>query len=421
MTRGAIVAGGRATRMGALCAQVPKALLPIGDVPLLLHQLRLLGSAGVREVTILTGHQGDAIEAFLRTACPADLRVEILREKEPLGSGGCLLAARRDSRLAVLLGDVMINMALSEMLDAHAASGASATMVVHPNDHPQDSDLVGCDVKGRVVQLLRRPRAPELLARNLVSAGAFVFEPSFWQAASGTTPLDLVHDLIGSAIETGRHVQAYSTCEYLKDLGTRARYEAVLADERSGRIRRAHRSHRRAAAFLDRDGTLNRAVGHVRRPDQLELCAGAAAAVRQLNQAGVLVVVVTNQPVLARGECDERALAAIHARLETVLAEEGAYLDAIYVCPHHPDGGYPGEVGELKIPCPCRKPEPGMIETAVRELPVDLSRSAVFGDSWRDRALAERVGIPAYVVTDNTPLEAAVTSWLSAEAATCSS
>ena len=155
----------------------------------------------------------------------------------------------------------------------------------------------------------------------------------------------------------------------------------------------------RPALFLDRDGTINRHVGYLDRPEQIELLPGVGAAIRRLNQAGVLAVVVTNQAVVARGQCSEADLEQIHERLRELLGQHGASLDAIYHCPHHPDRGQPGEVAELKIVCRCRKPEPGMIEAALRDLPIDPNRCAVVGDTERDVGLARNSGLPCYWIT----------------------
>jgi histidinol-phosphate phosphatase family protein len=161
------------------------------------------------------------------------------------------------------------------------------------------------------------------------------------------------------------------------------------------------RSVARPTLFLDRDGTINRHIGYLHRPEQLELLPGAAAAIRRLNTAGALVIVVTNQPVVAMGLCTLAELECIHAKLEGMLDEEGAFLDALYACPHHPDGGSPGEAVEFKIACGCRKPKTGMIDAAVRDWAIDLRRSAVIGDSWRDIDLARQAGLPAFRIGEH--------------------
>ncbi|MBQ9801594.1 MAG: HAD family hydrolase, partial [Clostridia bacterium] len=154
------------------------------------------------------------------------------------------------------------------------------------------------------------------------------------------------------------------------------------------------------AVFLDRDGTLNRYVGFLRHIDEFELLHGVGEAVRRINASGYLAVVVTNQPVIARGEVTVPQLDEIHRKLETLLGAEGAYLDALYYCPHHPHKGYEGEVPELKIDCSCRKPKPGMLLTAAEELNIDLSASFMVGDGENDILAGRAAGCRTVLIGD---------------------
>jgi histidinol-phosphate phosphatase family protein len=172
----------------------------------------------------------------------------------------------------------------------------------------------------------------------------------------------------------------------------------VEADWQAGRIDPAAATAPRPAVFLDRDGTLNAERGHLATPADLELLPGVSAALRALRDAGYLLVVLTNQPVVARGEASEEDVAAIHRRLEWQLGIEGAYVDRIYICPHHPDGGFAGERADLKIACACRKPGLGMFEQACRELNIDTGRSWMIGDQTRDIELAKRAGLRSVLV-----------------------
>ncbi len=150
----------------------------------------------------------------------------------------------------------------------------------------------------------------------------------------------------------------------------------------------------RPAVFVDRDGTLNRERHYLRRVADLRLLPGTAAAVRALDAAGFAVVVVTNQSGVARGLIAPRTLAAIHRTLERRLAGSGARLAGIYVCPHHPTVGAP----PLRRRCRCRKPAPGLVERAVRELGLDLRRSYCVGDTEVDLGLAAATGTRAVLV-----------------------
>ena len=186
------------------------------------------------------------------------------------------------------------------------------------------------------------------------------------------------------------------------------------ADYESGRVASASFDAALPAIFLDRDGTLNRESGWLNTPEKLELLPGAAEAVRAINRSGRLAVVITNQPVVARGECSEAGLRQIHNRLEWLLGESHAYLDAIYYCPHHPDSGYPGERTDLKIACQCRKPATGLFEAATRDLNIDIGRSWMIGDSTADIQAARNFGVRSVLVSGSVTIRDAVDQILSA-------
>jgi D-glycero-D-manno-heptose 1,7-bisphosphate phosphatase len=146
---------------------------------------------------------------------------------------------------------------------------------------------------------------------------------------------------------------------------------------------------RRPAAFLDRDGVLNVDHGYIYKPEQLEWVDGAPEAVRLLNEAGYCVLVVTNQSGIARGLYDEAAVKSFHLHMQDSLAARGAHIDAFYYCPHHPEG----TIKSLAIRCHCRKPEPGMLEQAAREWPIDVASSFLIGDKTDDIAAANAFNI----------------------------
>ncbi len=141
---------------------------------------------------------------------------------------------------------------------------------------------------------------------------------------------------------------------------------------------------KRPAAFFDRDGVLNVDHGYTHKPEQLEWIAGAPEAVRLLNDAGYFVFVITNQSGVARGYYEEAAVHQFHTHMQDALRAQGAHVDAFYYCPHHPEG----TVKELAVRCRCRKPEPGMLEQAAREWPIDQACSFLIGDKDADMAAA---------------------------------
>ena len=187
--------------------------------------------------------------------------------------------------------------------------------------------------------------------------------------------VDLDRQLLKPLAGTGK-MFCYDSPEYVKDMGTPERYYSVVSDFKAGIVQSKNLKNKQKAVFLDRDGTINKYVGFLRDIDQFELIAGVAEAIKRINASGYLCIVVTNQPVIARGEVTVSQLEEIHNKMETLLGLEGAYIDGLYYCPHHPHKGFEGEIPELKFDCECRKPKPGMLLKAAKDFNIDLSQKA---------------------------------------------
>lgn len=399
-----IVAGGKGTRLSALFGNVPKALVPVAGKPVLQHQLDLAAKAGIKSATIFAGYLADQIVAFVGDGSRFGMKITVHVEGEPLGNAGAVLQALHalPARFFVMYGDVMLAVDLTRMARFHADKMADFTAFVHPNDHPFDSDLVEADAEGRVTALHNAPHAKGASYSNLVNAALYVIERDALRPFAKPGKQDFTKDVMPGLIASGARVQAYRSAEYIKDMGTPDRLARVEADLKSGKLDLANSGKPRAAVFLDRDGTLNVEKGFLASQDGLELLPGAGAALKSLRQAGYSLVVITNQPVIARGEASENDVAAIHRRLEWELGKEGAYLDAVYLCPHHPDKGFAGERPELKIACQCRKPGTELVERACRDLMLDMRSSWMIGDQTRDIEMARRAGLRSILVRTGT-------------------
>ena len=193
---------------------------------------------------------------------------------------------------------------------------------------------------------------------------------------------------------------AYDSPEYCKDMGTPERFEQVSRDFQHGTVAAKNLKNKQKAVFLDRDGTINRHIGFLRKPEELELLPGAAEAIKRINESGYLAIVVTNQPVIARGEVTVEKLEVIHNKLETELGKAGAYIDGLYYCPHHPDKGFEGEIVELKIDCDCRKPKPGMILKATEDFNISLEDSWTIGDGKNDILAGKNAGCKTVLIAE---------------------
>jgi len=211
--------------------------------------------------------------------------------------------------------------------------------------------------------------------------------------------LDFAKDLFPRMVDEGRILAGYVSSEYNKDLGTPSRLDRAVAALKVGVVARASYRHQQKAVFIDRDGTVNKERGFIQRPADLEVFPFVGSALKRLNDAEYRSVLITNQPVVARGEATTADLRKIHARLDSDVARHKAFFDAKYVCPHHPDSGFPGEVKALKIACDCRKPKPGMILRALSEMNIDPAQSWFVGDSTADFGAARAAGVRSIGVT----------------------
>jgi D,D-heptose 1,7-bisphosphate phosphatase len=417
-----ILAGGKGTRLKDRLGDLPKPMIPIAGKPLLEHQIELARAHGFADVLLFVHHRADLIQQHFGDGSRWDLRVRYVIETEPLGTAGAVLAGfeQLNDRFAVMYGDTMVNVDLARFWRAHQDSGADATLFLHPNNHPLDSDLVELDGANSVTAFHNRPHPPDKFFQNLVNAGLYVIEKralepfrrrqgdeSATNAERGTRnaepacpPLDFGKDLFPVMLKRGAKLFGYNSPEFIKDIGTPSRYDWVCAQYAAGIIQRSSLATPQTAVFLDRDGTLIKEVSAqgLHRMDDVELIPGAAEAIHELNHAGLRAVLITNQPVIAKGFCTEAELQQIHNKLETLLGREHAFLDRIYYCPHHPDKGFAGERVELKIECECRKPKTGMMLHAQHDLNIDLANSWFVGDTTTDVQTARNAGVKSVLV-----------------------
>src|SRR3954452_23699187 len=396
----AVIAGGLGTRLRPIIGDQPKPIVPLDGIPLLERLIGLCRRFGIDDVHLMLGYRPEVIRDYFQDGSAFGVRISYWIEPQPLGTAGCvrqMLPALDGEDLLVLYGDVFVEMDLHRLINFHHRHRATATLVVHPNDHPHDSDLIEAK-NDRIIEFHNKPHVAGAYYSNLVNAGVYVLTPNLLARIPDDRASDFGHDVFPAAVAAGEFLAAYNTPEYIKDIGTPERYFHVEADLRAGNPPRCNLASVRKAIFLDRDGTVNVWVPLLSQAAELELYPGAAQAVRAINQSDYLAVLTTNQPQVARGLITVAELDDIHKKLETLLTRDGAKLDGIYYCPHHPDRGYPEEIPELKISCQCRKPNTLLFEHAAERFNIDLRSSAVVGDSIRDMQSARRLGCRAVLV-----------------------
>ena len=387
-----IMAGGKGSRMASVSSSLPKPMIPLHGKPILQRQLECLSKNNLKDIIITVGHLGNKIKDFFGDGSKFGCSVSYYEEKEPLGTGGALfkILDKFDDEFILVNGDIVFDIDFSRFLNFHRESCALATLAVHPNNHPYDSAILITDSQHRVINWLNK-EDPRQFYKNQVNAGIhFLSKQLLCSVKPISEKVDLDRDILKPLIPSGK-IYAYPTPEYIKDAGTPDRYEQVSRDYEKGLIQNRNLSLRQKAVFLDRDGTINTKNGFIAKPQDFELLPGAADAISRINESGFLVIVITNQPIIARGECTVEELENIHWKMESDLGVKGAYIDDLFYCPHHPDSGFIGERTEYKINCNCRKPKPGMIFQAADKYNIDLSCSYMVGDDMRD----VRAGIAA--------------------------
>ncbi len=391
-----ILAGGRGTRLGGLTDDIPKPMIPIGGKPLLHYQVEWLVKYGIQDIIILINYLKDSILKYFRDGSHLGARIRYFEEKVPLGTTGGIrgIESWLTGDFLVIYGDVMINMDLARLVDFHRQKNSQCTLVLHPNDHPYDSDLVETDPEARVVAFHPKPHDPNAWYHNLVNAGVYVLGRGVLPFLEPGRKADFGRDIF-PAIFNRVKMFGYHTAEYLKDMGTPDRLEKVRAELENGRIENGNYERPQRAIFMDRDGVLNFEKNFISKPDEFELFDFTAAAIRKINQSGYLSVVVTNQSAVARNLCTEEDVRTVHRKMETELGKSHAWIDAVYYCPHHPDKGFPEENPVYKIDCDCRKPRTGMFKKAIQEFHINARESFMVGDSERD----VQAGINAGCVT----------------------
>lgn len=387
-----IMAGGKGTRIASVASDIPKPMIPICGKPILLHQIECLREQDIRDIILVVGYLGNVIKEYFDDGKRFDVSITYIEEEEPLGTAGALYYLKGVIKEDFLLlnGDIIFDVDFKRFMAYHLQKGTYATIFTHPNNHPYDSGLVVTDQEGIVTRWMHKEDERDIY-KNRVNAGIHILSTAILEMFSAVKKTDLDRDVLKRLIPD-RRLAAYDSPEYVRDMGTPERYKMVTRDIESGLVHAKNLRNKQKAIFLDRDGTINLYKGFIREHQDIELIPGISDEIRKINQSGYLAIVVTNQPVIARGECSVEELERIHEKMETLLGQEGAYIDDLFYCPHHPDKGFDGERVEYKIECECRKPKPGMLLQAAKKYNIDLSESFMVGDDERDMEAGRRAG-----------------------------
>ena len=399
------MAGGRGTRIAELFPDVPKPLIPVDGMPILEREIRSLASQGFNDLILTVSYLADKIMAYFGDGSRLGTKIDYFVEETPLGNAGALFRLKDkigDEPFFLLNADAAFDVDFNRMLSFHKKHGGYVTLFTHPNSHPYDSGLIIADEEGKVEKWLSKEDERPQWYNNRVNAGLHIIDPKILELSLENLEIDTVTEFPKGKVDLDRQILkplcgtgkmfCYDSPEYVKDMGTPERFHQVETDYQNGVVQAKNFHCKQKAIFLDRDGTINKYVGFLRNSDDFELIEGVSEAIKIINESGYLAIVVTNQPVIARGEVTWDELHEIHKKMETLLGKDGAYIDGMYICPHHPDRGFEGERPEYKFDCNCRKPKPGLLLQAAKDFNIDLNESYMLGDSERDVEAGKHAG-----------------------------
>lgn len=338
------MAGGRGTRIAELFPDIPKPLIPVDGMPILEREIRSLASQGFRDIVLTVGYLADKIIAYFGDGSQLGVKIEYFVEETPLGNAGALFQLKEkigEEPFFLLNADAAFDVDFNRMLDSHKKHGGLVTLFTHPNSHPYDSGLIIADKDGNVEKWLSKEDERPQWYNNRVNAGLHVIDPKVLELSLKKLEIDPSTGYPNGKVDLDRQILkplcgtgnmfCYDSPEYVKDMGTPERFHQVEADYKNGVVKAKNLHNKQKAIFLDRDGTINKYVGFLRNINDFELIDGVSEAIKKINQSGYLAIVVTNQPVIARGEVTWDELHEIHRKMETLLGKDGAYIDGIYI------------------------------------------------------------------------------------------
>lgn len=378
-----ILVGGRGTRLGALTEAVPKPLLPVGGKPFLEYLVFEARRHGFTHIILLAGYRGEALTAAAENLARRypELKIDVVIEPEPLGTGGAVRFARDKLAPEFLLmnGDSLFDINLLDLATRPVAGPWSARIALKPGQDPARYGAV--DVSGDRITLFRE-KHPSSDPATINGGVYWIKREAIDDIPAGTASIE--RDVFPRLAAAGA-LRGFAYDRFMLDIG--------LPESLATGNDLIPQRTTRAAVFFDRDGVLNVDRGYVHKSDQFEWIDGAVSAIKAVNDAGRFAFVVTNQAGVAHGYYDERQVHALHEWINDQLRHSGAHIDAFMYCPHHPEATRPA----YRMACACRKPNPGMLTTLMSDWPILRDRSFLIGDRDTDLKAAAAASISGHL------------------------
>lgn len=329
------------------------------------------------------------------------LDIVIINEDKKLGTAGCLASLKKFKFkfFLVIYGDLIFNIDLKKIIKFHEKKKSECTIVAHPNNHPYDSDCIEIDNNSKSKKIFFKPHSKKIIP-NLCFSGINIINKHLLKFIKINKFQDFSKDFL-KRFENKIKIYAYITREYIKDAGTPERILQIKKELKSLKFLKGNIKKKIPTIFLDKDGVINKLNKNKNYQKIDNLIKGTSKAFNIINKSGYLLVIITNQPAIAKGVIKEKEFLKDVNKLSYKLSKNNVYFDRLYYCPHHPKKGFKGEVKSLKINCNCRKPNNGMLLKAIKELNINKSKSYFIGDQYSDYLASKKTNIKFIGIGNN--------------------
>lgn len=415
MKQAVILCGGKGTRLGEQFSHVPKPLVPVEGIPLLDRILDNAARSGVTEAILAAGHLGEQIAERYASYNPWNLKIHTHIEARALGTAGCLheFAEQLDADFLLLYGDVFLDFDMASLIARHEHKAPIATVLVRQSDHPKDSDLVVVDsLSDRVTKFLpKATRAEDGIYQNCANAAVYAVSRQLLSYISKDVSSDIATHAFPLVLASGGDIRAHflEDTGYVKDMGTPSRLlEVERYARRKSRAVAARNSPKKIKAIiLDRDGVILRDNGPSVDPTKLVFMPAALDGLAQIYKQGLICMVATNQPWIARGLLTSEELEAAHISMQEQISAAGGKISAILYSPFHPETHHDEGIAELRCASECRKPRAGMLFELMERNQFDPAETVMIGDSLADMIAAKNAGTRSILIGSNMAAQAA--------------
>ncbi len=387
----AILVGGKGTRISRLLNDKSKPEIEIfKNKKIIDYQINNLLNLK-KKIFFLSNSKNYSFKNYINQKYKDKITYKIIEEKKVLGTSGCLKQLERYSFNSFLIidGDLIFNIDFKRLIKFHIQKNSDCTLLVHPNNHPYDSDSVDIDDSSKVTKFFSKTKLKKN-KNNLCLSGIKIIKKISLKLVKNNFNQDFSKDYLPKLVRAKKRIYAYNSREYVKDVGTYDRIIQAKEDIKSLKYKKGSLNKKIPVIFLDKDGVINEQIDNKHYQNPKKILPDVFKAIKKINDSGFLCVVITNQPAVAKGFVKESKLRKDLNELNFLLGKNRAYLDRIYYCPHHPMKGYKKEISKLKINCNCRKPKNGLFLKAIKDLNIDVKKSYMIGDTFSDYLAAEK-------------------------------